>query len=124
MFGRQRWTSWLVVASLLLAQPAAWLGDRHESLVDDAACVAPEGAGLVGEHHQFGAQVEAPRPSSPTDHCVFCHLQRSAGGTRVARASLSAPIVKACGAALESSGALLAPALRHVSPRGPPVFLS
>ncbi len=124
MLRRQRWIAWLVFASFLLAQPVVWLAEHHESLAADAACTTDEAGTFVGPHHAAGAQVEAPTPASPVDHCVFCHLHRSFGAVRLARAVLLLPPGAGAAAVADASSTPLSVVHPHFDPRGPPVTRS
>lgn len=123
MLRRQRWIAWLVFAGFLLAQPVVWLAEHHESLEADAACIT-DAAAFVGPHHAGGAQVEAPRPASPVDHCVFCHLHRAFAAVRLARVATLLPPGPGAATALDTSAAPRAAILKHFDPRGPPATRS
>ena len=120
MFGRQRWITWLLVAGFLFAQPVVWLAEHHDTLISDAACAVDDGSAFVGPHHMAGAQIEAPTPASPVDHCVFCHLHRAFGSARQARAALLVPPSAHAATARDESVAPASAVLSHYDPRGPP----
>lgn len=119
----RRFAAWLVLTGFVATQSAVAIEARHESLLDDAACLVESGAYITGAHHQFGAQIERKIPAPPLEHCAVCHAQRTLSHARPTSAAvtLAAPAVL-----LATSGRALAP-VAHVHaraiPRGPPAAL-
>lgn len=114
----------LVLVGFVSAQPVVWAATHQGRVDDDAACVGVDGPAVVGAHHQAGVQIETPLPTSPVDHCTFCHLHRAFGGVRPTGSVIVAPRDARRAASATECLAPASVAPRHFDSRGPPLVLS